>query len=217
MKWYPIARLAAVTVVTMSCFCAELQALQFLFLRQWDCQGLALVLLYIVKFPDSRCRPLVSLSDNLNLFQRCRGGGGGGSISCVRIGRERHPAIRKDHRLIFGIHFFLACARKSSKNRLSIHYSSSCRGEHLIGTYCHGHSQVQSSLAAQLAACLPLPVAPDRDFWPQGKCIAAAVDEHTVGNLRQRRFRGDGDRSGRASLEQRQPSLPSKIRTLRSQ
>ena len=30
-------------------------------------------------------------------------------------------------------------------------------------------------------------------------------------------FRGDGDRSGRASLEQRQPSLSSKIRTLRSQ
>ena len=31
-------------------------------------------LLYIFKFPDSRCQPLVSLSDNLNPFQRCREG-----------------------------------------------------------------------------------------------------------------------------------------------
>ena len=31
-------------------------------------------LLYICKFPDSRCRPLISLPDNLNPFQRCRGG-----------------------------------------------------------------------------------------------------------------------------------------------
>ena len=38
-----------------------------------------------------------------------------------------------------------------------------------------------------------------------------------IGNLRYRRFRGDGDRTGRASLEQRLLSLPSKIRTLRSQ
>ena len=38
-----------------------------------------------------------------------------------------------------------------------------------------------------------------------------------IGNLRWRRFRGDRDRTGRASLEQRLLSLPSKIRTLRSQ
>ena len=38
-----------------------------------------------------------------------------------------------------------------------------------------------------------------------------------VGNLRWRRFRGDGDRTGRESLELRQPSLPVKNRTLRSQ
>ena len=31
-------------------------------------------LLYICKFLDSRCRPLMSLPDNLNPFQRCRGG-----------------------------------------------------------------------------------------------------------------------------------------------
>ena len=28
---------------------------------------------YIFKFPDSRCRPLASLSNNLNPFQRCLG------------------------------------------------------------------------------------------------------------------------------------------------
>ena len=31
-------------------------------------------LLYICKFPDARCRPLMSLPDNVNPFQRCRGG-----------------------------------------------------------------------------------------------------------------------------------------------
>ena len=70
MEWYPLAHLAA---VRMSCFCAELQALQFLFLN--SASGIARAFqLYIFKFPDSRCRPLVSLSDNLNPFQRCRGG-----------------------------------------------------------------------------------------------------------------------------------------------
>ena len=76
MKWYPIARLAAVTVVTMSYFCAELQALQVLFPNSASgiARALPSFLLYIFKFPDSRCQPLVSLSDNLNPFQRCRWG-----------------------------------------------------------------------------------------------------------------------------------------------
>ena len=76
MKWYPIAGLAAVTVVTMSCFCAELQALQFLLPNSASgiARALPSFLLNIFKFSDSRCRPLGSLSDNLNPFQRCRGG-----------------------------------------------------------------------------------------------------------------------------------------------
>ena len=69
----PLAHLAA---ITMSCFCAELQALQLLFPN--SASGIARALppfrLYIFKFPDSRGWPLVSLSDNLNPFQRCRGG-----------------------------------------------------------------------------------------------------------------------------------------------
>ena len=75
MKWYPLAHLAAVTVTT-SCFCAELQALQLLFPNSacGIARALLSFLLYVFKFPDSRCRPLVSLSDNLNPFQRCRGG-----------------------------------------------------------------------------------------------------------------------------------------------
>ena len=32
------------------------------------------VILYICKFPDSRCRPLMSLPDNLDPLQRCQGG-----------------------------------------------------------------------------------------------------------------------------------------------
>ena len=131
MKWYPLAHLAA---VTMSCFCAELQALQLLFPNSASgiARALPSFLLYIFKFPDSRCRPLVSLSDNLNPFQRYRGGkhklcmwGGNGQI---QVGW--HSVIRKDHRLI-RIHFFPTNARK--KNQHSIHYSSGCRGKHLIG------------------------------------------------------------------------------------
>ena len=136
MKWYPLAHLAS---VTMSCFCAELQALQLLFPNSASgiARALPSFLLYVCKFPDSRCQPLMSFPDNLNPFQRCRGGGGG-SISCVRMGQEwpnlggLAPVIRKDHRLI-GIHFFLAHARKSPKNRHNILYSSSCQGKHLIG------------------------------------------------------------------------------------
>ena len=73
MKWYPLAHLAA---VTMSCFCAELPALQLLFPTSASeiARALPSFLLYIFKFPDSRCQPLVSLSDNLNPFQRYREG-----------------------------------------------------------------------------------------------------------------------------------------------
>ena len=73
MKCYPLAHLAAVTT---SCFCARLQALQLLFPNSASGIAMALpsFLSYVFKFPDSRCRPLVSLSDNLNPFQRCRGG-----------------------------------------------------------------------------------------------------------------------------------------------
>ena len=73
MKWYSLAHLAA---TTMSCFCAELQELQLLFPSSVSgiARALPSFLLYIFKFQDSRCRPLVSLSDNLNPFQLCRGG-----------------------------------------------------------------------------------------------------------------------------------------------
>ena len=73
MKWYLLAHLAA---VTMSCFLADLQALQFLFPNSASgiARALPSFLLYIFKLPDSRCRPLVSLSDNLNPVQRCRVG-----------------------------------------------------------------------------------------------------------------------------------------------
>ena len=71
----------SMAAVTMSCLCAELQALQLLFpnCTSGIARTLPSFLLYIFKFPDSRCRPLVSLSDNLNPFQRYRGE----SISCV--------------------------------------------------------------------------------------------------------------------------------------
>ena len=73
MKGYPLAHSA---VVTMSCFSAELQALQLLFPNSASeiARALPSFLIYIFEFQDSRCRPLVLLSGNLNPFQRCRGG-----------------------------------------------------------------------------------------------------------------------------------------------
>ena len=131
MKLYPLAHLAA---VTLSCFCAELQALQLLFPN--SASGIATAfLLYIFKFPDSRCRPLVSLSDNLNPFQRCLGGKH--KLCTYGAGMPNLGGLAPRHTqrspTCIGIHFFLARARKSPKNRHSIHYSSSCRGKHLIG------------------------------------------------------------------------------------
>ena len=131
MKWYPLAHLAA---ITMSCFCAELQAWQFLFSN--SASGIAWAfLLYIFKFLDSRCRPLVSLSDNLNPFQRCREGKhklctyGAGMAKCTTVGGQapRHTQRPPTYRDPF---FPRPCQKK--KNRHSIHYSSSCRGKHLI-------------------------------------------------------------------------------------
>ena len=73
MKWYPLAHLAA---VTMPCSCAQFQALQLLFPNSASgiTRALPSFLFHIFKFPCPRCRTLVSLLDNLNPFQRCRGG-----------------------------------------------------------------------------------------------------------------------------------------------
>ena len=182
MKWYPLAHLAA---VTMSCFCPELQALQLLFPNSASgiARALPSFLSYICKFPDSRCRPLMSLPNNLNFFQRCRGG----KHKLCTYGRGRewrnlvglHPVIRKDHWLI-GIHFSLARARKSPKNRHSILYSSSCQGKHLIGDIAmvivkfrprwpHTWRNALHSLSRKTVTS-----------GRKGKCIAAAVDEQAV-------------------------------------
>ena len=60
----------------MSCFCAELQGLQLLFPNSASgiARALPSFLLYICKFLDLRCRSLMSLPDNLNTFEQCRGG-----------------------------------------------------------------------------------------------------------------------------------------------
>ena len=89
-------------------------------------------LLYIFKFPDSRCRPLVSLSDNLNPFQRCRGGKhklctyGAGMAKSRWAGTPSYAKTTD----FSGSIFPRSCQKK---NRYSIHYSSNCRGKHLIG------------------------------------------------------------------------------------
>ena len=53
--------------------------------------------IYVYKFPDTRCRPWLLLSDDFytcSTMSRCwGGGGGGGSISFVHIGREEWPNL----------------------------------------------------------------------------------------------------------------------------
>ena len=132
MKWYPLAHLAT---VTMSCFCAELQALQLLFPISASeiVRALPSFLLHIFKFPDSRCRPLVSFWDNLNPFQRCRGGKHKLCTYCAGMAKSRWagtPSYPKTTDL-WGSIFSSPVPEK--KNRHRIHYSSSCRGKHLIG------------------------------------------------------------------------------------
>ena len=130
-----------VPLSTFSCdhnviFCAEFQALQFLFPNSTS--GIAWAfLLYIFKFSDSRCRPLVSLSDNLNPFQRCREGKhklctyGAGMAKCTTVGglaprhTQRPPTYRDP--------FFPCPCQKVTEKLTQYSYSSSCRGKHLIG------------------------------------------------------------------------------------
>ena len=166
MKLYPLAHLAA---ITMSCFCAELQALQFLFPN--SASGIRAFLLYIFKFPDSRCRRLVSLSDNLNTFQRCRVGKyklctyGAGMAKSTTVGglAPRHTQIPPTYR----DPFFPCPCQKVTEKPSQYSYSSSCRGKHLIGNIAmvivkfrprwpHTWRRVRP----------PLPVAPHHDFWP---------------------------------------------------
>ena len=137
MKWYLLAHLAA---VTMSCLCAEVRALQYMQLCPNFASGIAralpslLLYMYIFEFPDARCRPQVSFSVNLKPFQGFRGGKLKPCTYGVGIGKSRWggtPSYAKTADLSGSI-FFLARARRSLKNRHSIHFSSSCRGKHLI-------------------------------------------------------------------------------------
>ena len=133
MKWYPLAHLAAITT---SCFCAELQARQFLFPN--SVSGIARAfLLQIFKFSYSRCRPLVSFSDNLNPFERCREGKhklctyGAGMAKCTTVGglaprQTQRPLTYRDP-------FFPRPCQKVTEKPTQFSYSSSCRGKQLIG------------------------------------------------------------------------------------
>ena len=156
MKWYPL--------VTMSCFCAELQAQSLSFSE--IARALPSFLLHIFKFPFSGCRPLVSLSDNLNPFQRFRGGKHKLCAYWTGMAKSRWagtPSYPKTTDLSGSI---FSSPVPDKKSRHGIHYSSSCRGKHFDRWYCHSHSQVSSSLAAQLALRPPLTVALHHDFWP---------------------------------------------------
>ena len=95
MKWYPIARLAA---VTKSGFCAELQALQLLFPNSASgiARALPSFLLYIFKFPDSRCRPLVSLSCRGGKHKLCRYGARMAKFRWLAPRHAQRPPTHRD-------------------------------------------------------------------------------------------------------------------------
>ena len=157
MKWYPLAHLAA---VTMSCFYAELQALQML--CPTSATGIArafpsfLLYMHIFQFPDSRYRPQVSLSDNLKPFQRCRGGKHKANLGGLALRHRQRPPTYRDP--------FLprSCQKVTEKTDTAF---TTLAGAQKNTSTCI-HSQVLSSLAAHLAVRPPLPVAPHYDFWP---------------------------------------------------
>ena len=154
-------------MVTLSCFCAELQALQLLLPNsaRGIARALPSFLVYIFKFPDSRCRPLVLLSDNLNPFQWCRGGKhklctyGAGMAKSRWAGT---PSYAKTTDLSGSI--FSSPMQKKKPTQYSL--LQQLPRKTFDRRYCHGHSQVSSSLAAHLALRPPLPVEPHHDFWP---------------------------------------------------
>ena len=129
MKWYPLAHLAAVTI---SCFCAELQALLFPKSASEIARVLPSFLLYIFKFADSRCRPLVSLSDNLNPFQRCRGGKHKLCTYWAGMAKSRWADTPSYPKTTDLSGFIFSSPVPEKKKRHNIHYYSSCRGKHLI-------------------------------------------------------------------------------------
>ena len=121
-------------MVTLSCFCAELQALQLLLPNSASgiARALPSFLVYIFKFPDClKATPKADISSQI-LFNDVEGG----SISCGRMGRKWPNlgglALRHTQRPpTYQDPFFPHPCKK--KNQHSIHYSSSCRGKHLIG------------------------------------------------------------------------------------
>ena len=97
---------------------------------------------YVFKFPDASSRPWMSLSDSLISVPRCREGG---SISCVRMGREWLDlgglALRHTQRSP-------PCQGEAKR---AAFITSAAAEENIDKWYYHAHSQVSSSLAAHLA------------------------------------------------------------------
>ena len=138
-KWYPLAHLAA---VTMSCLCAELQALQLHCCVWTPLVGLLGLCLHScntcthlnfqTRDVGLRCR----LQTTWNFFKDFEEGKhklcsctyGAGMAKSRGAGS---PSYAKTADLSGSI-FFLARARRSLKTWHSIHYSSSCRGKNLI-------------------------------------------------------------------------------------
>ena len=121
---------------------------------------------YICKLQDSRCRPLMSLPDNLNLFQRCREGKHKLCTYGTGMAKSRWagtPSYAKTTDLSGSIISSPVPEKKPTQYSLLQQMPTKT----LIGDIAmHGYSQVSSSLAAHLAVRPPLPVAPHHDFWP---------------------------------------------------
>ena len=133
MKWYSLAHLAA---VTMSCFCAELQALQLLFLNSASgiARALPSFLLYILKFTGLKMSVFSVAFRQLKSFSTMSRGKHKLCTYWAGMAKSRWagtPSYIKTTDLSISI--FSSPVPEKNQHSTCIHYSSSCRGKHLIG------------------------------------------------------------------------------------
>ena len=106
--------------------------------------------------------------------------------------------------MVRGLLFQRNCGVKRSKKVRGLRFQRNC------GVVSVGGKDLKSK-------DFELRAKPPKGPQAQALTVPDSPVYHALGNLRWRRFRDEGDRTGRESLELRQPSLPVKIRTLRSQ
>ena len=154
----------------MSCFSAELQALQLLFPK--SVSGIAGALPSLSCYTSLNCRTRdvglwCHFQTTYILFNDVKLG----SIICVHMGREwpnlgglaPHHTQRPP---TYWDPFFPCPCQKVIEKPTQYSLLQRLPRKTFDRWYCHGHSQVLSLLTEYLAVHPPLPVTPHHDFWP---------------------------------------------------